>query len=168
MQADSLDAKDVAHLLPHLPPFKSDATTLAPMADREDVDGDAVVGVVHPHSLQDVHPHSCLSQQEGHHRSWDRPQQQAEDILCHHLSRRNRSRPPRIQTSQRGLQIGMHVIPVGLTWRMGIPARRAPNICESQTTAATLPDKMRSSTLTGGTGAARKTATRRYSPRCDS
>jgi hypothetical protein len=89
-------------------------------------------------------------------------------ILCDTKPRRNMSRPLRTRTSQKGMRIGMHVIPVVSTSQMDIPVKHALHIRGSRTTTSTSPGRMRSRTSIRDTNAQLKTATRRFSRRCDS
>jgi hypothetical protein len=72
------------------------------------------------------------------------------------------------QTQQNDMQIGMHVIPVVLTWKITTPARRALYIYVDKTTTLTSRDTMHSNSLTPDTDAAQEIATRRSSRNCDS
>ena len=132
----------------------------------EDVDVDADVAAVEAliFLLLDGDPLSQQSQQEEHHNP------RAEDIMRHHrqyTSQYTKSRPRRIQTSQKGMRIGMHVIHAVLTYPMDIPAKLAHITCASRITTSISPDRMRSSTSIRGTLAQLRTATRRFSHRCD-
>jgi hypothetical protein len=171
MQDTASDAKDVDNFShrPHLPPPVSDEEDkrLPPDSDAEDkdedVDGDAVEALLV--LLPDGDPPSQLSQQDGH-QGTRQHRPRAEDIMRHHLQC-SMSRPLRIQTSQRGMRIGMHVIHAVLTCPKDIPARHARITCVSRTTTSISPGRMRSSTSIKGTTAQLRTATRRFSRRCD-
>ena len=172
MQDAASDAKDVDSFShrPHLPPPVLDAEDkrLSPDSDAEDkdedMDGEEVEALLV--LLPDGDPPSQQSQQDGHqgtrqHRPW------AEDIMRHH-PQCSMSRPLRIQTSQRDIRIEMHVIHAVLTCPKDIPARHARITCVSRTTTSISPGRMRSSTSIKGTTAQQRTATRRFSRRCDS
>ena len=163
-----LDAGSFSHR-PCLSPSDSDEEDKWPPTDSDagDKDEDAVADKVEALLvlLPDGDPPSQQSQQDGHqgtrqHRPW------AEDIMRHH-PQCSMSRPLRIQTSQRGMRTGMHVIHAVLTCPKDIPARHAYITCVSRTTTSISPGRMRSSTLIKGTTAQLRTATRRFSHRCD-
>ncbi len=166
--SDAKDADSFSHR-PHLPTPDSDEADKRLPTDSdaeykdEAVDEDAVEALLV--LLPDVDLPSQQSQQDGHWGTWHlRPR--VEDIM-QHQPRRSMSRPLRTQTSRRSLQIGMHVIHAVLTCLTDIPARHALITCVSRTTTSTSPGRMRSSTSIKGTTAQLRTATKRFSRRCD-
>jgi hypothetical protein len=124
----------------------------------EDVDEDAVEALL---VLRlDVDLPSQRSQQDGHRGTWHpRP------IMRHHPMRRTFSPPTR--TLQKNMPIGMHVIHAVLTCPTGIPAKHALITCIRRTTTSISPGRMHSSTLIRDTTVQRRTATKRFSRRCD-
>ena len=84
MLDEASDNKDAVrlHRRPHLPHTVLVATHMVAAVDRG-ADAGAVAAVAHLHSLQDVHPPSCLSRREGHQDTQDYLRLQAEDIMRH-------------------------------------------------------------------------------------
>ena len=171
MQDAASDARDADSCSPrpNLPTPDSDVAdkrlpTDSDAEDKdEDVDEDAVEALLV--LLPDGDPPSQQSQQDGH-QGTRQHRTRAEDIMRHH-PQCSMSRPRRIQTSQRDMRTGMHVIHAVLTCPKDIPARHARITCVSRTTTSISPGRMRSSTSIMGTTAQRRTATKRFSRRCD-
>jgi hypothetical protein len=164
-----LDADSSSHR-PYLPPTASEEAVKRPPPDSDeaDKDEDVVVDVVAVPLvlLRDVEPPSQRSQQGKRQGTWRHRPWEAEDIMHHH-PRRNMSRPLRTRTSRRDMQIGMHVIRVVSTYRTDIQVKHALHIQGSRIMTSTSPGRMHSSTSIKGTTAQLKTATRRFSRRCD-
>jgi hypothetical protein len=136
-----------------------EATLLEAMVDKDvDVDKGVDMAAARPHLLWAVHPLSWLLWQGEYQHFWECTWQQAVDIL--HPHPQGMSKPRHIRTSRRGLPTGMHVIPVGSTWPMATPARRAPYIWGSQIMKNASRDKMPSNTSMWGMDAAQKCTTR--------